>query len=166
MIWIQCCLSLSQSLTLYLGRNSTYKILLYFWSSTLKNVLFIFRERGREGERGGEKHRCVRNIGCLLHTLARDLACNPGMGPGWNLTGDLSGLRTALTPLSHTSQGWSSTFKRVGFTVLKTMDIKDQWSWLHVLWLQISRKLFVVCGVLFGCLFSALESWAFLCLFT
>ena len=31
--------------------------------------LSIFRERGREGKRGGVKHRCVRNtlISCLSH---------------------------------------------------------------------------------------------------
>ena len=31
---------------------------------------FIFRERGREGEREGEKHQCARDIsiGCLSHT--------------------------------------------------------------------------------------------------
>ena len=39
--------------------------------------LFIFRGRGKEGEREGEKHRCVREIsmcGWLLHT--------PNWGPG------------------------------------------------------------------------------------
>ena len=30
-----------------------------------KFKIFIFRERGREGEREGEKHRCERNIGQL-----------------------------------------------------------------------------------------------------
>ena len=42
--------------------------------------LFIFRERGREGERDGEKHQCV------VHSRAPptgDLACNPGMCPDW-----------------------------------------------------------------------------------
>ena len=43
----------------------------------LRVYLFIFREMGREGERKGEKHQCVRKIliGCLLH------APNPGCGP-------------------------------------------------------------------------------------
>ena len=42
--------------------------------------LFIFRERGREGEREGEKHQCV----VASHVpLTRDLARNPGMCPGW-----------------------------------------------------------------------------------
>ena len=42
--------------------------------------LFIFRERGRKGEREGEKHQCV----IASHTpLTWDLACNPGMCPDW-----------------------------------------------------------------------------------
>ena len=42
--------------------------------------LFIFRERGREGEREGEKHQCV----VLSHMPPTgDLACNPGMCPNW-----------------------------------------------------------------------------------
>ena len=41
--------------------------------------LYIFRERGREGER----HRCVREIsvGCLLYTPNWGLVCHPGMCP-------------------------------------------------------------------------------------
>ena len=40
--------------------------------------LFIFRERGREGEREGEKHQCVvdSHVG-----LTGDLSCNPVMCP-------------------------------------------------------------------------------------
>ena len=42
--------------------------------------LFIFRERGMEGERKGEKHQYV----VASHmTLTGDLACNPGMCPDW-----------------------------------------------------------------------------------
>ena len=41
-----------------------------------KKILFVFRERGREREREGEKHQCVgeTSIGCLLHA--------PNRGPG------------------------------------------------------------------------------------
>ena len=42
--------------------------------------LFIFRERGREGERGGEKHQCV--VGSSTPP-ARDMAHNLGMCPDW-----------------------------------------------------------------------------------
>ena len=44
--------------------------------------LFIFRERGREGERKGEKHQCV----VASHAPPTgDLACNPGRSPDWEL---------------------------------------------------------------------------------
>ena len=43
--------------------------------------LFIFRERGREGERG-EVKQCV-VASCTPST--EDLACNPGMCPDWEL---------------------------------------------------------------------------------
>ena len=39
-------------------------------------ILFIFRERVREGEREGEKHQCV---------VASRVPCNPGMCPAWEL---------------------------------------------------------------------------------
>ena len=45
-----------------------------------KKDLFIFRERGREGEREGEKHHVWLP---LMHPLTRDLAYNPGMCPDW-----------------------------------------------------------------------------------
>ena len=41
-------------------------------------MLFIFKERGREGEREGEKHQCAVAT-CAPPT--EDLACNPGMCP-------------------------------------------------------------------------------------
>ena len=47
----------------------------------LKKILFIFifGQRGREGEREGEKHQCVETHG--PHT--GDLTHNPGMCPDW-----------------------------------------------------------------------------------
>ena len=47
-----------------------------------KLYLFIFRERGREGEREGEKHQCV-VASCAPST--GDLAHNPGTCPDWEL---------------------------------------------------------------------------------
>ena len=45
-------------------------------------LFFIFRERGREGERDGKKHQCV-GASCVPPT--GDPACNPGMCPDWEL---------------------------------------------------------------------------------
>ena len=44
--------------------------------------LFIFRERGREGKREGEKHQCVVASGT---PLTGDMACNPGICCDWEL---------------------------------------------------------------------------------
>ena len=53
-----------------------------FFSFFFKEILFIFRQRGREGEGKGEKHQCV----AASHPPStRDLACNPGMFPDWEL---------------------------------------------------------------------------------
>ena len=44
--------------------------------------LFILRQRGREGEREGEKHHCV--VASHMPPTG-DLACNPHMCPDWEL---------------------------------------------------------------------------------
>ena len=70
--------------------------------SFLKKILLIFRERGREGEREGEKHQCV----VASHVPPTgDLARSPGMWPVWDRTSNPLVHRSALNPLSHTSQG-------------------------------------------------------------
>ena len=33
-----------------------------------RSYLFIFRDRGREGEREGEKHRCAKETSVAFHT--------------------------------------------------------------------------------------------------
>ena len=40
----------------------------------------MFRQREREGERGGEKYQCV--VASRMPPTG-DLACNPGMCPDW-----------------------------------------------------------------------------------
>ena len=52
----------------YIGLQATV-ILINSSYLFLKKILFIFRERGSEREREGEKHWCARDtsIGCLLH---------------------------------------------------------------------------------------------------
>ena len=79
---------------------------------------FIFKERGREGERQGEKHQCIceRNIdpiSCLSHASSTLPACpqpetwpaNQACALTGNWTGDLFVDRPMLNMLSHTSQG-------------------------------------------------------------
>ena len=64
-------------LTVYTGSstNNSPSLFLFHFS---KVYLFIFRERGREGGRDGEKHQHV-VASCMPPT--DDLACNPGMYP-------------------------------------------------------------------------------------
>ena len=47
----------------------------------------MFRGRGREGEREGEKHRCTREtvISCLLHAHNCGRVPHPGMCPNRDL---------------------------------------------------------------------------------
>ena len=52
--------------------------------------IFIFIERGRVGEREGQKHECV-VASCMPPT--GDLACNPGMCPDWELNRQPLGLQ-------------------------------------------------------------------------
>ena len=65
--------------------------------------LFIFRERGREGQWGEEKHQCVvaSHVPPKLGTWPATQAC----ALSGNRTGDSLVLRLALSPLRHTSQG-------------------------------------------------------------
>ena len=57
-----------------MGKNATVgnSLLLIILAITVisENDFIIFRAGGREGEREGEKHQCVRDtaIGCLSHT--------------------------------------------------------------------------------------------------
>ena len=52
----------------------------FYFIYFLRFYLFIFRERGREGDRKGEKYQCV----VASHVPPTgDLARNPGMCPDW-----------------------------------------------------------------------------------
>ena len=65
-------------------------------------ILFIFRERGQEGEREGEKHQWM----VASHVaLTGALACNPGMCPDWESNQQPFGSQPVFNPLSYTSQG-------------------------------------------------------------
>ena len=91
----QCFLSVSKVLT------SFYYIYLF------SKISFSFREKGRQGERGGEKHQCARDtaISCLSYVPW------PGTEPAAqaralteNWTSDLLVSGMIPSPLSHTSQ--------------------------------------------------------------
>ena len=62
------------------GFDSTQEPCLSFIFLFFKIFYLFILERGREGEREGEKHQCV-VASCLPST--GDLACNPGMCPDW-----------------------------------------------------------------------------------
>ena len=62
----------------------------YLFKNILLKILFIARERGREGEKEGEKHQCV-VVSCVPPTS--DLARNPGMCPAWESNCRPSGLQ-------------------------------------------------------------------------
>ena len=62
-----------------------------FFFLFLRFYLFIFRERGREGERRREKHQCVVVASCTPPT--GDLAHNPGVCPDWELNWQHFGLQ-------------------------------------------------------------------------
>ena len=47
-----------------------------------------------------------------------DMACNPGMYPDWDRTGDPLVNRLALSPLSHTSQGTILAFIFIMITII------------------------------------------------
>ena len=67
-----------------------------------KDFISLFLERGEGREKDGEKHQYV--LACHVAPTG-DLACNPGMGLGWESNWRPFGLQPALSPLSHTSQG-------------------------------------------------------------
>ena len=79
----------------------TYTIFLSLFF--LRLYLFIFRQRGREGEREGEKYQCV--VASHIPPTG-DLAHKPGMCPDWELNWRPFAVSLALNPLSHVSQGW------------------------------------------------------------
>ena len=74
----------------------------------LRFYLFIFRERGREGEREGEKHQCV----VASHVAPTgDHAHNLGICPAWESNRQPFGSQPTLNPLIYTSQDSSLSYK-------------------------------------------------------
>ena len=95
----------------------------------------MFRERGREGERG-EKHQCVVVLPCTPST--GDLACKPGVCPDWDLTGGPLGGRQTLNPLGPTSHSHSLISRlHCDFLMLKFKDTEV----LRILYVTMSNVL-------------------------
>ena len=69
-------------------------------------IYFIFRQRGRQGKRVGEKHQCA-VASCT--PSSGDRVHNPGMCSDWESNqrpcGSQAGTQS-LNPLSHTTQGY------------------------------------------------------------
>ena len=81
------------------GWKGPWRLFIYLFK---RFYLCIFSQRGREGEREGEKHQRV-VASCMSPT--GNLACHPGMCPDWELNGNPLVHRLVLNPLSPTSQG-------------------------------------------------------------
>ena len=80
----------------------------FFLSFFLKIFyLFIFRERGREGEREREKHQCV---AVSFAPSSGDLACNPGMYPDGESNWRPSGLQASTQSTEPHQPGHQTVF--------------------------------------------------------
>ena len=87
---------LRKSKTFFLdkGEGNTFFKRLYLF-------IYLFLERGREGEKEGENHQCVV---ASQPPPTGDLAHNPGLCPDWESNWRPFGLQSD-NPLSHTNQG-------------------------------------------------------------
>ena len=88
----------------------------------LKYFIYLFLERGREGEREGEKPQCV----VASHAPPTgDLAHNPGMCPNWDSNQRSFGLQAGAQPLSHTSQGEIVVFFYLNKILISCFVVSD-----------------------------------------
>ena len=88
--------------------------------SFLKDFIYLFLERGREGEREEEKHQFV------VASCARpsgDVAHNPGMCPDWESNWRPFGLQASAHPLSRTSQGFEQFLEVLHEPFLATLTL-------------------------------------------
>ena len=94
-----------------------------------KFYLFIFRQRGKERKREGEKHQCV----VASHAPpTEDLACNPGMYPDWELNQWPFGSQARTQPTEPHQPGTNLLFlaevlPSVLVPPLKSPDTVNRW---------------------------------------
>ena len=73
----------------------------------LKDFIYLFLQRGKEGEREGEKHQCV----AASHMAPPgDLAHNPGMRPDWELNQQPFGLQAGTQSTEPYQPGLAQDF--------------------------------------------------------
>ena len=72
-----------------------------------KKRFYLFIERGREGEKEGENHRCV--VASHIPSTG-DLACNPGLCPEWESNWQTFGLQADAQPTEPYQPGYILCF--------------------------------------------------------
>ena len=82
-------------------------IVILFLRLLKKFIYFIFRERGREGQRAGEKHQCAVATGA---PPTGDLAHNPGVCPDWESNRRHSGFQAGTQCTEPHQPGWLMLF--------------------------------------------------------
>ena len=128
----QTCVILGWGRGELLQRGGSFQVWINWGFFFFKDFIYLFLERGREGEREGEKHHCV----VASHAPPTgDLACNPGMCPAGNWTGDPLVHRPVLNLLSYTNQGNSDYF-------LKSLYIYNKFKYTANLILFIQKVVF------------------------
>ena len=99
--------------------------------------LFIFRKRGREGEREGEKHQGMVATHVPPPPLGV-LACNPGMCSDWELNQWPFGSQAGTHPVSHTSQArFLHSWGQGPCPIFICENINSQWTRGHLLLLFV-----------------------------
>ena len=121
------CFSFSPFLTISAeSTSSLLKFTSFFTNRRLgflnRIYLYIFRERGREGEKKGEKYQCM--VASYVPPIG-DLACSPGMCPDWESNWRPVGSLPVFSPLSYTSPGEKVSFIRDKFNKIHISQIAE-----------------------------------------
>ena len=101
-----------------------------------KQYLFNFRERGRKGEREGEKYHYVvaTRVPCT-----EDLACNPGMCPGWEWNRRPFGSQASTQSTEQHQPGLNIFLKDFIYLFLKRWEGRENERERNIDWLPLVR---------------------------